>query len=98
MEPMGERKPCQLLDAMLEFCPARMKKHLSFHYFFMQRLTRALRTQLGEVQPGDPRALAAMPTSCGLFTHIYGAKNHWTLGALGEGCFSFYVRKCAYVL
>jgi hypothetical protein len=54
MEPMGGRKPSQLLHAMLEFCPLGMEKHLSFHYFFMQ----ALRTQLGEVQPGDPRALA----------------------------------------
>jgi hypothetical protein len=44
---------------MLEYCPVGMEKHLSFHYFFMQRLPQALRTQLGEVQPGDPRALAA---------------------------------------
>lgn len=58
MEPMGGRKPSQLLHAMLEFCPLGMEKHLSFHYFFMQRLPQALRTQLGEVQPGDPRALA----------------------------------------
>jgi hypothetical protein len=35
-----------------------MERHLSFHYFFMQRLPQALRTQLGEVQPGDPCALA----------------------------------------
>jgi hypothetical protein len=58
MEPMGGRKPSQLLHAMLEFCPLGMEQHLSFHYFFMQRLPQALRTQLGEVQPGDPRALA----------------------------------------
>lgn len=58
MEPMGGRKPSQLLHAMLEYCPAGMERHLSFHYFFMQRLPQALRTQLGEVQPGDPRALA----------------------------------------
>lgn len=58
MEPMGGRKPSQLLHAMLEYCPVGMEKHLSFHYFFMQRLPQALRTQLGEVMPGDPRALA----------------------------------------
>jgi hypothetical protein len=58
MEPMGGRKPSQLLHAMLEFCPLGMERHLSFHYFFMQHLPQALRTQLGEVQPGDPRALA----------------------------------------
>ncbi len=59
MEPMGGRKPSQLLHAMLEFCPVGMEKHLSFHYLYMQRLPQALRTQLGEVQPGDPRGLAA---------------------------------------
>ncbi len=47
MEPMGGRKPSQLLHAMLEFCPVGMEKH------------QALLTQLGEVQPGDPRGLAA---------------------------------------
>jgi hypothetical protein len=39
-EPMGGRKPGQLLHAMLEFCPLGMERHLSFHYFFMQRLCR----------------------------------------------------------
>jgi hypothetical protein len=38
MEPMGGRKPSQLLHAMLEFCPVGMEKHLSFHYLYMQRL------------------------------------------------------------
>jgi hypothetical protein len=59
MESLGGRKPSQLLYAMLEFCPVGMEKHLSFHYLYMQRLPQALRTQLGEVQPGDPRGLAA---------------------------------------
>jgi hypothetical protein len=58
MEPIGGRTPSQLLHAMLEFCPVGMRKHLSFHYFFMQRLPQALSTQLGEVQPGDPCPLA----------------------------------------
>jgi hypothetical protein len=35
MEPMGGRKPSQLLHAMMEFCPLGMERHLSFHYFFM---------------------------------------------------------------
>jgi hypothetical protein len=63
MESKGGRKPSQLLHAMLEFCLVGMEKHLSFHYFFMQRLPQALRTQLGEV-----RALAARRTSCVLYT------------------------------
>jgi hypothetical protein len=35
MEPMGGRKPSQLLQAMLEFCLVGMEKHLSFVYFFL---------------------------------------------------------------
>jgi hypothetical protein len=56
---MGGRKPSQLLHSMLKFCPVGMEKHLSFHYLNMQRLPQALRTQLGEVQLGDPNGLAA---------------------------------------
>jgi hypothetical protein len=59
MEPMGGRKPSQLLAAMMEFCPTGMEKTLPFHYYFTQRFPPALRTQLGEVEHGDPRALAA---------------------------------------
>ncbi len=59
MEPMGNRKPSQLLAAMMEFCPTGMERTLPFYYYFTQRLPAALRTQLGEVEHGDPRALAA---------------------------------------
>ena len=58
-EPMGARKPSQLLASMMEFCPAGMEQTLAFHYFFTQRMPQALRTQLGETEPGNPRALAA---------------------------------------
>jgi hypothetical protein len=50
-----------------------MEKHLSFHYLYMQRLPQALRTQLGEVQPGDPRGLAGGRTACGLCTPLPAA-------------------------
>jgi hypothetical protein len=59
MQPMGGRKPSQLLADMMEFCPAGMETHLFFHYLFTQRLPQSLRTQLGEAEHGDPRALAA---------------------------------------
>ena len=59
MEPMGGRKPSKLLADMMEYCPAGLETTLPFHYLFTQRLPQALRTQLGEVEPGDPRALAA---------------------------------------
>ena len=58
-EQMGGRKPSKLLADMMEFCPAGLEQSLPFHYLFTQRLPQALRTQLGEVEPGNPRALAA---------------------------------------
>jgi hypothetical protein len=57
MEPMSGRKPSQLLHTMMEFCPAGLERQLSFHYLYMQRLPQALRTQLNEVQLGNPGAL-----------------------------------------
>ncbi len=57
-EQMGGRKPSKLLADMMEFCPAGLEESLPFHYLFTQRLPQALRTQLGEVEPGNPRALA----------------------------------------
>jgi hypothetical protein len=53
-EQMGGRKPSKLLVDMMEFCPAGLEQSLPFHYLFTQRLPQALRTQLGEVEPGDP--------------------------------------------
>jgi hypothetical protein len=53
---MGGRKPSKLLADMMEFCPAGLEQSLPFHYLFTQRLPQALRAQL---EPGDPRALAA---------------------------------------
>jgi hypothetical protein len=58
-EQMGGRKPSKLLADMMEFCPTGLEQSLPFYYLFTQRLPQALRTQLGEVEPGDPRALAA---------------------------------------
>jgi hypothetical protein len=58
-EQMGGRKPSKLLADMMEFCPASLEQSLPFHYLFTQRLPQALKTQLGEVEPGDTQALAA---------------------------------------
>jgi hypothetical protein len=56
---MSGCKPSKLLADMMEFCPAGLEQSLPFHYLFTQRLPQELRTQLGEVEPGDPQALAA---------------------------------------
>ncbi len=57
MEPMSGRKASQHLHTVMEFCPAGLERQLYFHYLYMQRLPQALRTQLNEVQLGNPGAL-----------------------------------------
>ncbi len=54
-EPLGGRKPCQ----MLAYCPAGMEQTIMFQFLFLQRLQVTLRTLLGEQEPGDIRSLAA---------------------------------------
>ena len=56
---LGARKPSQLLNSMLEYCPQGEERGVFFHFMFLQRLPQSLRTLLGEVEHGDPRALAA---------------------------------------
>lgn len=58
-EPMGSRKPSQLLTGMLQYCPVGEDKGIFFHFMFLQRLPTSLRSLLGEVEHGDPRGLAA---------------------------------------
>ncbi len=61
MEPMGGRKPSQLLHAMLEFCPAGMERHLSFHYFYMQRLPTHTARRSGARGPSRARHQSRPP-------------------------------------
>lgn len=59
MPVMGGRKPSQLLTAMLEMCPANEERTQIFMFLFLQRLPKDLRLMLGDVEAGDPRAVAA---------------------------------------
>jgi hypothetical protein len=59
IQPMDRSKPSQLLANMMEFCSAGIEKVLPFHYYFTQCLPPVLRTELGELENGDPRALVA---------------------------------------
>jgi hypothetical protein len=56
---LGARKPSQLLNSMLEYCPQGKERGVFFHFMFLQQLPQSLRILLGEVEHGDPRALAA---------------------------------------
>jgi hypothetical protein len=51
-EPLGGRKPSQVLANMLAYCLAGMEQTVMFQYMFLQ-LPVTLRTLLGEQKPGD---------------------------------------------
>jgi hypothetical protein len=58
MEPLGGRKPSELLAAMLELCPRDQHCSPFFFYFFLQRLPREIRVLLSEESPADIRKVA----------------------------------------
>jgi hypothetical protein len=60
-EPLGGRKPSQMLANMLAYCPSGMEQQsIMFQYMFLLRLRVTLLTLLGEQQePVDIRSLAA---------------------------------------
>jgi len=59
MEPLGDRKPSQLLAAMLEVCPRDEHGSKLFAALFLQRLPRELRVLLAQDDHRDLRQLAA---------------------------------------
>jgi hypothetical protein len=58
MEPLGGRKPSQLLAAMLELCPRGQEGNMFFTHLFLERLPAEPRIMLGENDHQDPRPLA----------------------------------------
>jgi hypothetical protein len=58
MEPLGARKPSELLAAMLVLCPRGHEDSIFFVHLFLERLPAELRVLLGEDDHQDPRALA----------------------------------------
>jgi hypothetical protein len=40
---LGARKPSQLLNSMLEYCPQGEERGVFFHFMFLQRLPQSLR-------------------------------------------------------
>jgi len=59
MEPMGDKKPSQLLAAMLEICPRDEHGSKLFAALFLQRLPRELRVVLAHDDHTNLRQLAA---------------------------------------
>jgi hypothetical protein len=58
VEPLGNRKPSDLLAAMIELCPRQHLDSPFFLYFFLQRLPREIRVLLAEEDPKDVRRIA----------------------------------------
>jgi hypothetical protein len=58
MEPLGARKPSELMSHMLEICPRGQEKNEFFLFLFLQQLRRELRVLLGD-DFANPRDLAA---------------------------------------
>jgi hypothetical protein len=58
VEPLGSRKPSDLLAAMIELCPRQHLDSPFFLYFFLQRLPREIRVLLAEEDPRDVRRIA----------------------------------------
>jgi len=59
MEPLGARKPSQMLAAMLELCPREEHGSKLFAALFLQRLPSELRVLLAHEDWSDLRKLAA---------------------------------------
>ncbi len=58
MEPLGGRKPLELLASMLELCPRGHETSIFFTHLFLERLPAELRITLGEDSHQNVRALA----------------------------------------
>ena len=58
-EPLGGRKPTELLGSMLEFCPRGEENSVFMKYFFFKNLPSELRVMLAEEDHLDLRTLAA---------------------------------------
>ena len=59
MEPLGGRKPSELLADMLELCPPTQHNNVFFAVLFLQRLPREIRVLLTHEDHTDLRRLAA---------------------------------------
>jgi hypothetical protein len=67
MEPLGSRKPSELLSHMLEICPRGEERNHFFIFLFLQRLPKELRSHLNDSEQ-DPVKLAPRRTASGRST------------------------------
>jgi hypothetical protein len=60
VEPLGARKPSDLLAQMLELCPRGEEKSPFFIFLFLQRLPKELRVLLGDEALEEPRDIGEL--------------------------------------
>ena len=58
VEPLGGRRPSELLASMLELCPRGEEASPFFFYHFLQRLPREIRVLLADEDAANMRAVA----------------------------------------
>jgi hypothetical protein len=58
VEPLGARRPSELLSHMLELCPRGQEDNMFFLFLFLQRLPKELRVLFAEDDLKKPRDLA----------------------------------------
>jgi hypothetical protein len=69
MEPLGSRKPSELLSHMLEICPRGEEKNHFFIFLFLQQLSKELRSHLDDNERDSVKlAVEAYGTASGRFT------------------------------
>jgi hypothetical protein len=76
MEPLGSRKPSELLSHMLEICPRGEERNRFFIFLFLQRLTKELRSHLNDSEQ-DPVKLAAEADCKWVLHSIDGHNRRW---------------------
>jgi hypothetical protein len=73
VEPLGARKPSDLLAQMLELCPRGEEKSPFFIFLFLQRLPRELRVLLGDEALEEPRDIGELANKkWALHSHQHG--------------------------
>ncbi len=68
MEPLGGRKPSELLASMLELCSRGHESSIFFTHLFLESLPAELLIKLGEDDHQNVELWQRKLTHCGLFT------------------------------
>ena len=83
MEPLGGRRPSELLTAMLDSCPRGQETNIFFTHLFLERLPAELRIMLGAAgtaatPANSPAELAQLQSGLCFF--------HWRFGDKAKNC------------